>query len=605
MIVVRAFTYFTLFGFLSLHLMAQGCFVFGGNQGDYAYDLIRTFDGGYLMVGATNSFGFGSQDGYIVRFDVAGNLLWSAVVGGTADDWLRSAIELPDGTIMAVGTTFSFGSGNSDIYLLKLQSDGTILWSRTFGGSAAEQGFKILFSADSQIVILGITSSYGQGDEDMYLIKIDTAGNVLWHRTIGSWGNEGAYDGCCLTDTTCVIVGYTTSFGAGWYDVYVVKIDANGTPLWSTTIGGNFSDGYVDNVKAISSIVQTQDKGFLIASSSYSFGPSAPIYTSIYLIKLDSSGNYQWSKTIGGSRWEYSEAIKKTSDGFYVLVGTTASFGSGDDDVYLIKLNDNGDTLWTRTLGNNDYEDGTGVVPLSGGEVIVGGYTWSFGNGDYDFLLMRVDINGNTCSLCQTGWGGEISNHNSLIGSGWDTASGIQINSGVNATSGGTLIDLCGPLSVENIHLRAYVKNNIVTLYWQAPYSQEIRYYKVYRATANQAFLPISVTNQTTYQDTLFHSGIIYYYVEATTINGERLYSSVAKISIYKPFSLLMDKSHLVIEAKEEIFQVSLYDAMGRQLQQLRPLKEKVVISLKNYAMGFYLLEVHIKGKRYKAIILR
>jgi hypothetical protein len=179
------------------------------------------------------------------------------------------------------------------------------------------------------------------------------------------------------SDGGFIIVGYTASFGAG--DVWLIKTDADGNKLWDRTFGGSMVDrGY--------SVQQTSDGGFIIVGWTWSFGAGGP---DVWLIKTDADGNKLWDRTFGGSDWDEGYSVQQTSDGGFILVGWTWSFGAGGPDVWLIKTDADGNKLWDRTFGGSMVDRGFSVQQTSDGGFIIVGATTSFGAGDYDVLLIK------------------------------------------------------------------------------------------------------------------------------------------------------------------------------------------------------------------------
>ncbi|MHC4737990.1 MAG: right-handed parallel beta-helix repeat-containing protein [Planctomycetota bacterium] len=259
-------------------------------------------------------------------------------------------------------------------------------WSQTFGGSGWERGYSVQLTGDGGYIITGQTDSFGVGEEDIYLIKTDAAGNEQWSRTFGGSSDDYARSVQVTSDGGYIIAGYTRSFGAGGYDVYLVKTDAAGNNQWSRTFGGSDLDAGM-------SVQVTSDGGYIIAGYSYSFG--ATINSDVYLIKTDAAGNEQWSRTFGGSGYDVGYFVQATSDGSYIITGGTGSFGAGSTDVYLIKTNAAGNEQWSRTFGGSHTDRGWCVQATSDGGYITAGYTESFGVGMKDVYLIKADATGN------------------------------------------------------------------------------------------------------------------------------------------------------------------------------------------------------------------
>jgi len=243
--------------------------------------LIQTSDGGYAIAGATNSFGAGNGDVYVVKLDANGKLQWTKTIGGPGDEIGFSLIQTSDGGYAIAGSTFSFGAGDEDVYVVKLDANGNLQWTKTIGGPKREWGSSLIQTADGGYAIAGTTTSFGAGGEDVYVIKLDASGNLQWTKTIGGKKEDAGISLIQTSDGGYAIAGYTKSFGAGGEDVYVVKLDADGKLQWTKTIGGENDDrGF--------SIIQTSDDGYAIAGSTTSFGARG---RDVYVIKLDRNGD--------------------------------------------------------------------------------------------------------------------------------------------------------------------------------------------------------------------------------------------------------------------------------------------------------------------------
>jgi hypothetical protein len=266
-------------------------------------------------------------------------------IGGSSWDEARSIIQSSDGGYVVAGKTLSFGAGESDIYVVKLDSTGKVVWTKTIGGSSWDEAYSIIQSSDGGYVVAGSTRSFGAGWDDIYVVKLDSSGNVLWAKTIGGSNYDVAYSIIQSSDGGYVVAGYTESFGAGGRDFYVVKLDSAGNVVWTKTIGGSsWDEAY--------SIIQSSDGGYVVAGRTQSFGAG---YDDMYIVKLDSSGNVQWTKTIGGSSSDGAYSIIRSSDGGYVVAGKTESFGAGYYDFYdfyVVKMDANGNVCFSQNITN-------------------------------------------------------------------------------------------------------------------------------------------------------------------------------------------------------------------------------------------------------------
>jgi len=409
------------------------CKAIGGEKFDVGVSLIQTSDSGYAIAGFTISFGAGEADVYVVKLDANGNLQWTKTIGGPGNEAGNSLIQTSDGGYAIAGTTTSFGAGGADVYVVKLDATGNLQWTRTIGGKKEDWGSLLIQTSDGGYAIAGFTRSSGAGEFDVYVVKLDAKGNLRWTRTIGGPKGDEGYSLIQTSDGGYAIAGYTESFGAGEWDVYVVKLDASGNLQWTKTIGGPADE--IGN-----SLIQTSDGGYAIAGFTRSFGAGE---ADVYVVKLDANGNLQWTKTIGGESEESVRSIIQTSDGGYAITGFTKSFGAGSGDVYLVKLDANGNLQWTKTIGGPGDEAGPSLIQTSDGGYAIAGATNSFGAGEWDVYVVKLDKNGNACCAVsqttpQVGSGGTLSSPTPSIGSGGTLTAPTS-----STSSGGTLTNQC------------------------------------------------------------------------------------------------------------------------------------------------------------------
>ena len=265
----------------------------------------------------------------ITAFAQAPDTLWTKTFGGSSNDYGYSVQQTWDGAYINAGETSSFGAGSADVYLIKTDSSGDTLWTNTLGGSSYDTGYSVQQTSDGGYIIAGTTHSYGAGQYDVYLIKTDAFGDSLWTNTFGGSDDDYGYSVQQTADGGYIIAGWTVPYGASSLDVYLIKTDNEGNQQWQRTFGGGSSgeEGYC--------VQQTDDGGYIIVGDiEYSGGSSRDIY----LIKTDSQGNQQWSQTYGGSDDDHGRSVQQTLDGGYIIAGWTQSYGAGGRDVYLIRL---------------------------------------------------------------------------------------------------------------------------------------------------------------------------------------------------------------------------------------------------------------------------
>ena len=353
---------------------------FGGSYEDYGPSVQQTTDGGYVIAGFILSFGAGANDVYLIKTDPNGDSQWQKTFGGSETDMGYSVQQTIDGGYLIAGSTNSFGTGAVDVFLIKTEPNGSSQWQKTFGGGSNDYGRSVRQTSDGGYVIAGWTWSFGAGNWDVYLIKTDPNGNSQWQKVFGGSGGDSGYSVQQTSDGGYIIAGTTNSFGAGSKDVYLIKTEPNGNSQWQKTFGGS-------GTEYGSSVQQTSDGGYIIAGNTDSFG--AGDYD-VYLLKTDPNGTMQWQKTFGGSKHDSSLSVQQTSDGGYIIVGTTYSFGAGYADVYLIRTEPNGNSQWQKTFGESGGDSGYSVQQTSDGGYIIAGSTQSFGAGYLDVYLIKL-----------------------------------------------------------------------------------------------------------------------------------------------------------------------------------------------------------------------
>jgi hypothetical protein len=312
--------------------------------------------------------------------------LWSRTYGGAGSEYSLSVVQTEDGGYILGCSTNSLGAGNFDEWLIKTNAQGDTLWCHTYGGTQEERVANAGPTADGGYFMAGTTRSYGAGNYDFWLVKTDADGNSLWNRTYGGAQEDWAWWGQQTLDGGYILTGYTTSFGAGGRDFWLVKTNANGDSSWSRTFGGpDWSTGFY--------VIQTADNGYMIAGETHSFGEPNGDFR---LVKTNANGDSLWAHTYGKPWEDTPYCVRQTQDGGYVVVGKSAR-STGIPDVWLVKTSANGDSLWSYTYGvSGDYETGLMVVQTSDGGYTVAACT-QCGGGPYigDAWLIRTDNEGN------------------------------------------------------------------------------------------------------------------------------------------------------------------------------------------------------------------
>jgi hypothetical protein len=201
---------------------------YGGTSYDLAYSVQQTSDGGYIVAGFTYSFSAGYSDIFLVKTDANGNIIWAKTYGGTNYNWARSVQQTSDGGYIVAGSTYSFGGGYFDIFLIKTDASGNIIWAKTYGGIYySDYASSVQQTSDGGYIVAGWTNSFGAGGYDAFLVKTDASGNIIWAKTYGGTNWDYAYSVQQTSDGGYIVAGYTQSFGEGG-DIFLIKTDANG-----------------------------------------------------------------------------------------------------------------------------------------------------------------------------------------------------------------------------------------------------------------------------------------------------------------------------------------------------------------------------------------
>lgn len=394
---------------------------------DYAKSL--TFLVVFLALSACKKDdGISSDDDPPLSFN--GEIEWAKTFGGSREDDANSIVQTPDGGYAIVGFTMSNDGDitdktttDADVWVFKLNSEGELQWSKTYGGSADDRGTKIINTTDGGFAVIGYTRSndgdvsYNNGFYDFWLLKLDASGNLLWENTFGFSGNDQGQSLIQTADGGYFLTGFmdfdgmltqtsqlsksSTRHGVG--EFWAVKTDHNGNEKWSHYYGGTDNDRAYD-------VVQTPDGGFMMVGNSESddFDITNPLGSYDYwVVKIDSSGNLLWQKNYGGSGIEIAYSITRTIDGNYLVLGDTRSTDQhvtnprGNADAWLIKINENGDLLWQKSYGGSQFDTGRSITEKPDGNLIVFGASRSNDQdvsnnyGQSDFWLVLANANGN------------------------------------------------------------------------------------------------------------------------------------------------------------------------------------------------------------------
>jgi len=392
---MKKIIYFTfcLFFLTSIqYLHAQWAKTYGGSDDDYASSIRQTSDGGYIVAGQTESFGFGNDDLWILKLDSNGDIEWQKAYGLSHDDRTYDKPDIihqtSDGGYIVTCSSKSFSAGENDIWILKLSSNGDIEWQKIYGGNSWDNPNSICQTIDGGYIVAGFTQSFGD-DNDYWVLKLSSYGNIEWQKIYNGGWHEHARTIWQTDDEGYIVAGNSYSFtGSLQSDIWILKLSSNGDIEWQKTYGGSKED-------VPYSIQQTSDGGYIVGGETNSFGVG---YYDIWILKLSSNGDIEWQNTYGDSFSDNSATIKETSDGGYIV--RSWFYKAGKREGRVLKLFSSGDIEWQNTYGGSDDDGVSTIQETNDGGYIAGGWTWSYGAGSADFMVAKVYSDGNIDSSC-------------------------------------------------------------------------------------------------------------------------------------------------------------------------------------------------------------
>ncbi|MHA2097725.1 MAG: hypothetical protein ACW99A_03485 [Candidatus Kariarchaeaceae archaeon] len=347
---------------------------YGGPENDRGFSVLPTSDGGYMVLGATGSYGEGGLDYWLIKVESDGTHEWNRSYGAIDDDRGYEVVETDDNGFALLGDSRKNGNGDRDFWIVKVDSMGNELWNYTYGGADNDIFRSGVYTSDGGFAMTGGTFSYGP-DQDVWVIKVNGSGHEEWNAT---YGGEGDQRGLSLVETSDS--GFALSSGYG-----VWKIDNLGVQQWNNTFGISGSDFF-------NNIIQTSDGGFVVSGGSNLHG--AVGNNDFVIARVSQDGTYEWIVTHGGIQRDNSccnRALVETADGSLLMTGNTYSFDDLDGDVWLLKTDAAGSELWNEPLGGDAYDDAGSIHLQIDGSFLIVGQTESQGAGGSDVWLINAE----------------------------------------------------------------------------------------------------------------------------------------------------------------------------------------------------------------------
>ena len=357
-------------------------YFYGGRLNDQGFSVILNDNNEYVTVGWTRSYGSGQDDVFVLKTDSQGNLIWNKTYGGNKRDRGYSIQQTIDHGYIIAGYTESYGNGLFDLWLIKIDENGKEKWNKTYGGYDYDFGSNIQLVDNNGFIITGYTSSYGPNNCNFWLIRTDEYGNLIWDKIFG--GNlcdSGFYSLYC--DNGFISVGYTESYGSGDYDGWILKTNFDGNLIWNITVGGLLKD-------IIHNIISLKNGDFILCgeTESYGFGKE-----DIWIIYMDKFGKILWNKTYGGFFSDRGYSACQTKDDDLIVTGLTERFFLKNYDIILLKIDSNGLLDWMRSYGGLFDDVAHSIINTNGGYLIAG-YSKSSSRGLEDVWLIKTNDDG-------------------------------------------------------------------------------------------------------------------------------------------------------------------------------------------------------------------
>lgn len=389
----------------------------GGSSSDESWSVVPTADGGYISAGYTNSndgdvtVNYGSNDVWVVKLSAAGLVQWQRSFGGSGEEEARQILQTFDGGYIIAGMSDSHDGdvtgahGNTDMWIVKLSATGSMEWQKTYGGSNNEEAWAIVQTTDSGYVFTGVSNSTdgdvtgNHGDQDMWLVRINATGTLLWQKSLGGTGSDFGHDLIRDNDGGYVVVGQTNSNDGdvsgnhGFTDYWVVKVTATGSLVWQRTLGGTYYD-------EPHSVMKTADNGYIVSGISWSTDGDVTGNhgeRDYWVVKLSASGGLLWQRSFGGSGTDVAYCMNKTQDGGFVISGCSMSadgdvtLNHGSQDIWVVKFNSSGTLEWQKSFGGTSFEYAYSIAETTDGGYILSGATNS-NDGDVSGNHGGVDV---------------------------------------------------------------------------------------------------------------------------------------------------------------------------------------------------------------------
>lgn len=375
-----------LLGFTQETLAQTFARTYGGDNNEHAVSAVQSRNGDYIVSGFTDSYGEGKIDIWVMRTDRRGNELWRVYLGDKNNDWPNAMIETRDGHIVIAGHQEKQAGTRykpelvNDAWVFKLDRNGELVWSETYGGRKNDEAAALVEMADGSFGIAGYSGTFSRGKNDIWLLRLTRDGEKMWAKNYGGKDTEEAHGIIQTPDGNLVVTGYTTSYGNGRADILVMKVDPDGDMIWRRNYGGPGNE-------AGEAIALTDNGDLLVAGWTNSEGSGSLDGT---VLKLNSEGVYQWQRHYGAARKDVFYGLTTLQDGFAVS-GYASDPIHGNKSMWAARMSLNGDLIWDKKYTGQDDDLGHSISRTDDGGFILAGGTKSYAVGQSDMWLIKSD----------------------------------------------------------------------------------------------------------------------------------------------------------------------------------------------------------------------
>lgn len=599
---MRPLSFHRVLMLLSLPLLArmpaaaQGSFflTFGGSQLDYSHAMTMAPGNAYISTGPTRSLS-GSNDVYLMKLDINGNAAWVRTYGSPGNEGTQGLARTTDGGFAIGAYSNGFGGGTFDLYLIKTNSNGVFQWSRVLASPQNDQLSETMETSDQGILMVGTTAV---SNNDMWLVKYSATGTLLWSKRYDLGMHESGFGITELPDGTLLMCGATMPDFFGTTDnAVLMRLDAMGNVIWSNVYAGAGAEMGFDVIRGL-------DGNLYMGGYTTSFGAGS---RDMFLMQLGVSGAVNWTRTYGGPGMEFGGYnVVQTSDGGFALGGNTTSFGAGAQDFLLLKTNAGGTLQWARTYGGPSSDYGYEIIEAAPNEFVIHGNTQSFGMGNWDMLIIKTGANGvigcnsstvspvsTSPSFTATPTAATVSNHGTELA-----------HTTITGTGSFTRMAICQVLPILVTHFQGERQEPGVQLTWGSSTWTDHLVFEIQRSGDGEWFETIGHVDaapapaEYAFHDPVEVSGTVFYRLHILGANGSEDYSET--ISLSSEFSSAMRLwpnpcdgiCHLNLDEVEA--SVEVMDMQGRELHSISLTQSagKATLDLSHLPKGVYWVEI-------------